>query len=431
MKKDSGQQKMIVVTGNPYIGALKILGRDQGIAFIFYLAGVLLLSAFFDKTALGESFAIYLGGLNDIKNNWLSGLVLNGILADLATFFEKIEIGKILLISMIGFLTEKFGFFVGHIFDAIITRIKTDKEGSLNFLLGRAFKRGIKSLLQDVGLHDPLCVPFMYCLQFFTTMPKGWISFISYFGALLIVVAIDCFAKAVFYWIYSRRLRKAGFREERYYESRFLMEKDKANFVFDNLAQKYQLGAIIFNFEKGDYVVQPEKIMVGNYHDQYLKVQEWLKGFNNRKPKVRIRNRESGIGDGVVRKSFQVIFTRARQLGGKELSQFNFFPTEKVKFCFGFSGQSSLINQDTVRKTMGKFFDRIVLEQCVKREFVRKAACDPEKMLVSVDEVDGGKAILEIKVYPNRLDLLRKAMTVAMQNGGEQTTFSKDELIFI
>ncbi len=302
-----------------------------------------------------------------------------------------------LILAITGPVIEKIGFFIGHI-----------KEPS-------GFKNGLKSLLKDVFVHDPVYVLLMYWGLKTYSVP-AWILAISSFVVALAVVAIgEVLVTELRYYLHIRRYKRAGFQLESYFESRFYINKvDPESFLADFGAQ--------FGLTKRESA---------KYRDLYF--EDKLKNYNGRIPVFRLRQRE---GNGNNNQTLQIVYTKAAEMPNRQPGQFNYYPAKKDKIWIRLSQPMPWKVEDIVderlRNIAGKISGEPITEICFTREAIR----NPNNLLVSVDQIETGSAsplsIIEIKARTDKESkkLLVKAMRhVMLKYEVIQTTHSKSALL--
>lgn len=323
-----------------------------------------------------------------------------------------------LLISVTGPVVEKLGFFVAHFQQAgsaYLTTAKRNRKSPWSYLK-TAFTHGLASLAKDVAVHDPLYTVLMYLGLVSLAMVPAWILAISSF--ILAVAAVMVGEVAVnevrYLWL-GWQLRKAGFKRESYFESRFYVKKVDSKRILADFAAKFNL----------------HKHAKGNYHDRYFETN--LKNYNGRKPILRLRQR--GKETGGMMQTVQVVYTRVSEWAKRKPRQFNYYLTRKDKFW-------SLISGDMSWK-IGDITDGGLRNWCGKRTggehhdvfFTREVVRDPKTILVSVDQVSLPNqqhfTVIEIKAHTDTRSrqLLVEAMRYTMlRYEAVQTTHSKSTL---
>ncbi|MBU2637669.1 MAG: hypothetical protein KJ955_01730 [Nanoarchaeota archaeon] len=363
-------QEPIKIPGSPFWNVFKRFGRDEAIAMVVNVAG----------TAI------------------MGFLTANAF-----------------ILSLTGPVVEKFGFFPGHFKEALgiyKTTPSSDRK-PISFYFKKALKGGSKSLLEDVLVHDPFYIAFMFIgLKLYSNTPVWLLAFASFLIAVLIVAFGEVMVTELGYWNFKRRLKKKRFGVEKYYESRFLIssKQDPVN------ALKMVADAFNFAEERG-----------WTYTDTYF--ENKLPEYSGRIPKLRLRQR--GSGEDKVQTA-QITYTRAYELSNKKLEQYRYFPISKEKIYF-------MLQQD-MPKSIEEIKEskvRGLLKKAVKSaeprivKFERILARSPD-LLVSVDKVHGADPffLLELKTH-RHVKLLKEAMRFVMQELPViHTTQGKKEIVF-
>lgn len=385
----------IILPGHPFWDVLRRFGQDQTLAMIVNFSATLALTLFLGSK-WGQSFGEYL-------------LVLG--------------IGVNLIFAIVGPIVEKVGFFPIHIknawdeYNAILAR----KRKKFRIYLKKHLREGLKSMIEDIIIHDSVYITLMYVgLNRLPQTPPWMISIFSFVVAVFIVAGVEVGIVEFLYWNYKRSLKKLGFRLESYFESRFNYDsQEKAEEVFRALIEEYELGTL----KNG--VVQKGETRVIEYRDRYL--DNKLMGHNNRKWRLRFRMRGHEDGHNAL-KSVQIISTLVSEMAKKELKQWRFFSIRKEKMYYPLSNGMVWSAEDVdpgdsgVRKALQKAQDGSEFSEI---NFQRKVAQNPKTLLVSLDRMKSGAVVLEIKAYPEQKGLLKEAMRFVMSRGGLQTTHDK------
>jgi hypothetical protein len=217
------------------------------------------------------------------------------------------------------------------------------------------------------------------------------------------------------YKLMRRKLRRSGFGEEGYFESRFLIKKQvKPGEVIRAVAQEFDLPE---PFER-------------KYHDKYFRTS--LPQFNGRIPKLRLRQRDRR--EGGQYQSAQIVYTKASEMAKRHPEQFNYFPQRKEKMYFVFEDHMPWDIPEIPDRSVRSIVKRATKRDGTRNEltFVRTSANTPETLYVSSDEVHRGEHrpfyVVELKTYEDT-DLLKQAMRFVMDNFPvAQTTAGKLEL---
>jgi len=360
----------IKVPGNPFWNVFKRFGKDEAIAMVINVSGTAILSMFSTS---------------------------------------------IILLSVIGPVIEKIGFFPAHIKEAW-TLYKTTpqkRNKGLAHYLKVAFRGGFKSLVEDLLVHDPTYIVLMFIgLTLYAGAPVWAISAISFVVAVLIVSVLEVSFVELQYKKFKHNMEKIGFKKVSYYESRFFISRSvPREKIIEELAK-------IFNLKIYKAI---------NYEDTYI--DNKLQTYSGRMPRLRLRIRDNELGSG-LRKSAQITYTIVHEEAKRHLDQYRYFPIKKDKIYFSFEEEMPHkiddIKNDKVRSVL-KGFEYKFPPQNVK--FNRKFARN-EELLVSADNIIGEQKyhILEVKTYGD-VKLLTKAMRYVMREFPVvQTTYGKFEM---
>lgn len=294
-----------------------------------------------------------------------------------------------------------------------------DRPDLWKYLLG-GLRQGLANLGRDLSGHDPLYAAIMWGGLQAMPQTEPWIwSIVSFITALGIVVVSEVGLKEAAYALDQYKLKRAGFKPEKYLETRFYVGTGEPVSLLEKMSTRFGL--------KSD-------IMAGEYHDRYFSTRG-LHGYNGRTAALRLRQRASETPTEGLKKSMQIVYTRATEIARREPEQHRYFPVAKDKFWAPL-GQSEMpwttekIENPALRRihrqaTTGEYSDV---------RFSRSAVQNPETILVSVDNVNahnGNLYVVEIKSWKDAESrrVLVDAMGYLMRDYPVwQTTHSKARL---
>ncbi|MFH1307275.1 MAG: hypothetical protein ABIH72_00295 [archaeon] len=374
-------EEPIKLPQSPFWEVFKRFGRDEAIALVINVAGTAIMA-----------FILF-------RYNLISKNLRN------------------LILALTGPIVEKVGFFPGHFKEArdVYNETPEDERENLNYYFKKAVKGGSKSLAQDIAFHDPLYIIGMWAgLNLYPATPAWMIAALSFIIAVGIVAFIEVAWKEIIYLNYKRGLKKKGFGEEIYFESRFFVSsRVEPKRVINKIAKEFGLGTI----------------KKAKYNDNYIDC--CIPEYNGRKVRMRLRkrNREKGKGfilrkedeiKGRFMQTIQIVFTKAREMSIKELEQNRYFPVKKEKLYFilkeGMPKNCEEISDLNIRKCALKAKGK---DKEHKIYFERMVAYDRKKMLASIDLVARGKEkpfyVVELKTYKENIPLLKEAMRFVMR----------------
>jgi len=377
---------LITLPKNPLWEVSRRFGADELLALIINFSATLGLSLFFATTEGAEATKELL----------------------------QLGISVQVLFAVVGPIVEKIGFFPLHFREAFVRYRSTPTEHRLSLYayFKLALHKGMKSLLEDVLIHDPIYIGIMWFgLSKLPQTPAWMLSVFAFVVAVIIVAILEVSFVEVLFKRCKCYLKKIGFQKTIYLESRFHFDDyETAQVLFSQLARRYDLG---------------ETTQEVSYRDKYLSLGQWA--YNMRKIRVRFRERGLRGGNGISR-AIQVVFTRVGEMSKREAGQFRYYPALKEKFYFRFSDRMywnvSDIPSENVKKFVKKFHNASE-EHLI--EFERTVANNPKTLLISIDHMSC-MAIVEIKAYPSQKRILKEAMRLAMHAGGMQTTHGKQHI---
>lgn len=371
------KEQPIFLPQNPYWEVFKRFGRDELIALIINIGGTALMAFLLTKMQLEDAV-------------------------------------KISILAVTGPVIEKIGFFPAHFWEAFRTwkSLKGKKNRKrLRHYIKIALKGGSKSLLEDILIHDPIYILLMVVgLSIIPNAPEWILAFLSFVIAVALVSVVEVMYNEIMYILFIKRKKKKGFGLERYYESRFVIEKTMSSEkILQMCSDEFNVG----------------KIYDINYEDTYFEPK--LQTYSGREATIKIRNRDSLIEESNKVNTLQIIYTRPNEIK-RDLSQHRYFISRKDKLykkCTD-ADVNSLddIKDEKIKKCFMKHIDS---SESINLKFNRKLVRDKKGLLFSVDELENDKKhiILEIKVYKNKL-LLKEAMKYVMINFPViQTTHNK------
>ncbi|MEK6905536.1 MAG: hypothetical protein AABX24_03990, partial [Nanoarchaeota archaeon] len=217
-------EQPIKLPSSPFWDIFKEFGRDEAIAMIINVAGT--------------------AGLEYLLSTSFVGTLSAGTKEAALTFT--------------GPVVEKAGFFPGHFKEAweAYRAAPANERDHLSTYFKKAVKGGSKSLLQDIIVHDPVYMGLMYTgLQIYPETPAWIIATTSFIAAVFAVAGLEIGLNELLYKRYKHALRKSGFGDESYLESRFLIDaKKQPEEIIEVMANRFEL----------------PKIKTGRYHDRYF-----------------------------------------------------------------------------------------------------------------------------------------------------------------
>tara|TARA_Y100001935_G_scaffold247856_1_gene244270 strand:+ start:489 stop:1733 length:1245 start_codon:yes stop_codon:yes gene_type:complete len=390
---------------NPFWEVFRTFGRDE------LTGGVIALVA----TALIEgSFHLY-------NNGGLWGV-------ELAAFTAV----QIWVLALAGPVLEKVGFFFWHVKEARDTYHNTPViyRKPLGFYIRNALRGGSKTLMWDILLHDPMYIGLMLLGMHIHPATPAWLLVPVAFGLAVVAVAfLEVGIGELRYVIFRDRVSRypRSFKLERYYDARFYL---------DPSADPEEVIEILRN-----RFLPNHPVVIRNYEDHYYH-QTTPPDFNGREAVIRVRDREAepepSRWDNEEPRpqkmiSVQYIFSRVIE-GAQELNQFRCFPRQKDKIYHVSHDllAAKRVASDEIKKTCTV---GVKPAQSIAIRFERRMVYDPNIMLLAVDRLyeegkPNGHTVIEVKVYPEKLELLIEAMHFIMhQFPALQTTDPKLALI--
>lgn len=324
---------------------------------------------------------------------------------------------NLLVLSVIGPVIEKAGFFPAHFRDAwgVYKTTSRKRRRGLLIYVKKAFKGGFTSLVEDLLVHDPFYVGLMFAgLYFYPGTPAWLLSGSSFVLAVFAVSGLEVGFTELGYAGFKRRMKRAGFGFEPYFESRFFISSKKKPWeVVGRLAKAFGL--------------KTRRRL--SYRDRYFGNR--LPVFSGRLPRVRFRRRVDDDGSDLTQ-TVQIVYTRAYEASGRVLEQYRYFPIRKEKLYF-FLKQEMPWTVEGVRDLGVRGILEKALEKGAPKDVrFRRGVAYGGELLVSADEIRGKSPffVLELKVYSD-VKLLVEAMRFVMREFPVvQTTRQKSEFVF-
>jgi len=344
----------IEIPQNPFVERFKSFGTDEAVALLISLAG----------TAFVK---------NELQNDSL-------IQEQTKRIYEAIA----------GPVAEKISFPITHAVKAAIHygRAPEDNRKPFVYYQRKEWREGVKNLKLNLLVQDPLYVGLMYQLMnIFPNVSPIILAAPSFIVSVAAASAIHVGTIELLYANLKRKLKKAGFTKESYYESRFYIDMQKHpehRAVLEQIAKHFQLD------NRGSE----------HFYDEYFATH--LPIYNARVPQLRLREKKNGSSDN---KMVQIAYSRKVELEEEEEKQkYHYFPQKKDNFSFRLlqremPHQVREISSKRIRKLVQKAVEG---DECWNLEYHRRYACN-EQLLCTVDDVLKGYArpffVLELKAH--------------------------------
>lgn len=320
-----------------------------------------------------------------------------------------------LVLALAGPIIEKIGFFIAHLKEALDVYKTTIQPQRLSLLhyLSVGLKNGLNSLLKDVAIHDPIYTLFVYNgLSSYPQTPAWILSITAFIVALGVVAVGEVLVNELRYRLQILKLKKIGFKQESYFESRFYIKNVEAEKVLSDFATEFNL------------TLKAE----ADYRDLYFETR--LKSYNGRNPLFRLRQRINESNETV-----QVVYTKVAEVPNKQPGQFNYYPTRKDKFWIRLTQEMPWKIEDIVDKKLRGFCEKITIRSSQNITFTRKVVRNPKNILVSVDQINLDDStlltIVEIKSHADKESkriLIQAMRHLMLKYEVIQTTHGKNAL---
>jgi hypothetical protein len=326
----------------------------------------------------------------------LLAMVVNVIGTVIISFFTS----AILIISITGPIVEKLGFFPMHFKEAwnVYRTTPTKQRRKFSHYLGKALKNSLTSLFEDILIHDPIYIILMLVgLGFYSETPIWLLSGASFVIAVIIVAGLEVAFREFQYLNFKRKMKKAGFEVEIYYEARFFVSsKQNHNKLLEKFIKTFNLTKIKTPL---------------TYNDTYF--EHDFPNFSGRNGKVRLRRR-TYEGGGLFR-TIQVVYTKTREKYLTKTEQYRFFPTKKEKIYYVFKKMPQGIKDiknTKIRKTLKPVHENLAKTNVRFTRYVARS----NELLISTDKIEKGEGfyLVELKVHSD-VKLLMRAMRYLMR----------------
>lgn len=316
---------------------------------------------------------------------------------------------QMLCLAIAGPILEKFGFFFWHFKEAknIYKTTPVDDRKPYEFYLKKAFRGGLKTLIWDLLLHDPLYILLMlFGMKVHPSTPAWLLVPIAFAIAVVAVTVLEVTFNEIRYFFFRREKRQRGYELESYLDARFYLDS--------------KIDALVVIERLRDQFLPDCEIYTRSYEDHYFTAE--LPKFNSREGKMRLRRRGKDEGESI---SIQYIYTRTIEDGRSTVGQFRFFPRKKDKHYRMFSDfDTALVVAKNEAAELG------CKDKPQKIEFQRFMAYRSDTIFIAVDSINGDLRVIELKVYHDKPKLLIEAMRFVMHHyPARQTTHRKIDLM--
>lgn len=341
---------------------------------------------------------------------------LAGIINIVSTMIVALFTTVPIFLALAGPVLEKLGFFPANFIEArnIYKTTPKKQRKPLSHYFKHALRNSTKSLTEDILIHDPLYILFMFFgLILYPAAPAWLLAAISFVVAVIIVAFLEVAYTEIKYLSFKRKLKLAGFEQESYYETRF--------FISSQEPQKELLEKITKEFNLRDTGIV-------RYNDKYFL--DNLNEYSGRTPRVRLRLRDNPFGKKFM-KTLQIVYTRATEAAVGKFDQYRFFPIRKDKFYYIIEGKMpkkiSEVRNAKAKKIL-KYSQKFQAQNIrFKRTFAKN-----DTLLITLDEIIRGRKfyLLEVKVRKDKKTLIAAMRYIMREFPVLQTTKGKFELGF-
>lgn len=303
------------------------------------------------------------------------------LLSTIGTIIVSYFSSTVWLLSIVGPLSEKPGFFVRHGYHAY--QAYKAKKGSFRYCLKRELKKACRILMVDILFHDSMYAILAAILLKATALHPGFISVIAFCSAIPFAAAFQYAAEEGLHFLHKEVLRWQGLKWETYYESRFFFMGDEKK-VLDKVRKEFSL----------------TKRQSGMYVDEYLGSEGWL--AQNHEPFRRLRSLR--MDSRQYRNRLEIGF-RVMKRVNPAASQYNYHFIKKEKGWYGVGGGKKPSWKELPRHL------RTRAKKVQKGVSFSRLTYHNEELSVSVDRLKKASRVkvIEVKVYKD-VALLMQAM---------------------
>ena len=295
-----------------------------------------------------------------------------------------------------------------------IMQIKKEKQPFLTNLKEAAKGAGV-DLLENVSVQD---TTYMAAMAAFLASGSNetpfMLSLLSYGISIGAVSVADVGFNELRFLHYKKKLKKAAFMEDNYYEATFCIKNEmNPETLLDHMTREFKLCDAKHE----------------QYHDKYIPTR--LPTYNGRKPKLRFREIQKPSGN--VAKLVQITYGKAIELLKRSRDQFRYYAQKKTKLAYNFEHEMpweiNAIENEAVKSIITKANQgKDSWEMTFKRNFVFNS-----DILCTTDKVFQAQErpfyVIEMKSRKN-IHLLEEGMRFVMSNFPViETTYDKLELI--
>ncbi|MEK6964442.1 MAG: hypothetical protein AABX70_08540 [Nanoarchaeota archaeon] len=325
------------------------------------------------------------------------------LLSTAGTLIVSLFSTQVWLLSIIGPLSEKPGFFIRHIYHA--HQSHKARMGSFGHCLKKEMKRALRVLAVDIVFHDSIYMILAAVLLKMTGLHPGFISVISFCAAIPFAATFQYVAEEILHMLHMGVLHLNGLKWETYYESRFFFIGDEK--------------AVLNKFRKEFGLKERQS---GVYIDQYLVSSSWL--AENHEPFMRMRSLHMDSDSKKSRHALEMGFRTLKRVS-PPADQYNYHFIKKEKGQCLVGGK-----KDGVWKELPAYFRKKV-QKVVKGVSFSRLTYHDKELSVSVDRLSKASKVkvIEVKVYKDIVLLMRAMQFLNRLYPVVETTLPKERFV--
>lgn len=356
------RENLIYVPMNPIIKETKDLGGAEAVAFVYNVLGT--------------------AAVNSITQNTLA-------------------------LSIAGPVIEKIWFFMWELIKAVWEHNKTGKPISKWFK--ENITNGIKNLLVDIGVHDTIYTGLMAYGINNNLFDARVLAIFSFMIALPPAIFVKYSGNELLHYIQKNYTKLHGFKREKYYEARFIMDHHPdPKKIFEQTTKEFWL----------------ENYNISSYRDTYFNHN--IPTFSERTGTLKTREiMDHATGNTI--QNLEIAHTLPTKNSLEKNDIYNFFYSSKEKW-------KKDISWKDLELLFKKYpYKKIIWEQSKEINFDREICFDNEIRL-TLDDIkettnNNLKCVIEVKAYKDTKQLMEVMKFIMRKWRIQLTTQWKQNLI--
>ncbi len=307
-------------------------------------------------------------------------------------------------------ILDKLLFFPRHIIKGYrnYNHIPKKQRGKLSKYMMPELDKGLENVVADIMFQDTAYAGLLYlALEKWPDASPSLLGFLSCVAGIIIAGPAKVMYKEGLFLNKAREIKKTGFTNENYWESRFKIPIDhNYNKFFENFAKEFNM-----TFQG-----------TANYQDTYIANN--FKEYNDRTVKVRLRQHEANSNNKLILDTEQnfettldIYFARAHKKRSEDKKNMH-YPIWKEKFSYNVENCIENVTLDSLPNSKQvEFIKKNTLNQNNTLKYTRTNFSD-HKLTINMDDLNGNCPFhfLEITVKEKETHLLQEAMKYVKLN---------------